>query len=292
MAFDNLLLHPQTRSNTESFLSTPSHALMIVGPPGSGKSALARFIASMLLQVSSEQIDSHAYFMHITKPEDKQEIPIDRIRQTIRATRLKMPEGKHRVIFIEEAQNLSPEAQNALLKILEEPARQTSFILTSPSDKGVLPTIRSRVRSLPIHPVTLPAATQHFAARYPADQIETAWRLSQGSAELLQALLNEDKDHPLKSAVGQAKTLLGQSTYERLLTFDKLGGDKDRIRLTLDALSRVLAALHRVAVEKNNLPQIKSLSSARRLVTDALSAIETNTSPKLITLNLVLKLPL
>lgn len=291
MIFENTLLHPQTRSNAENFLSSPTHGLLIAGSAGSGKSSLARLITSFLLNVPVDQVSSHPYFVHVTKPKDKQEIPIDKVRETIRATRLKMPKGQHRVILIEEAQTLSHQAQNALLKSLEEPSRQTTFILTAPSEEGVLPTIRSRLRSLTVYPVNLGASTRHFAERYPADQIEAAWRLSQGSVGLLQALLNEDKEHPLKSAVDQAKTLLGQSTYERLLTFDKISGDKDQIRLVLDALSRVLSALHRAAVEKNNLAQQQSLSSARRTVTEALDALQTNASPKLITLNLVLKLP-
>ncbi|MEX1995351.1 MAG: hypothetical protein WD887_01070, partial [Candidatus Saccharimonadales bacterium] len=257
----------------------------------SGKSALARLIAVILMDVPPEKVDSHPYFMHLTKPEDKQEIPIDKIRQTIRATRLKMPEGKHRVIFIEQAESLSTEAQNALLKILEEPPTQTTFILTVPSVDKVLSTITSRVRSLTVHPVNLEISTGHYRKQYPANQVETAWRLSQGSAGLLQALLLQDRDHPLKSAVDEAKKLLGQSTYERLLTFEKIGSDRDQIRLVLEALSLVLTALHRAAVDKGNMPQTKTLSSARRLVTDALGALDSNTSSKLITLNLVLKLP-
>lgn len=59
-------------------------------------------------------------------------------------------QGSLNVCIVEEAQNLSIEAQNALLKILEEPPLQSRIILTSPSESNLLPTINSRCRIISI----------------------------------------------------------------------------------------------------------------------------------------------
>jgi len=74
------------------------------------------------------------------------EISIDWIRQ-VREEISKPPyEGERRFIIVLNAENLTREAQNSMLKILEEPRTPTTFILVSDAPQAVLPTIRSRSR--------------------------------------------------------------------------------------------------------------------------------------------------
>jgi DNA polymerase III subunit delta' len=287
----DILLHPQTAKNLSDFLGRPSHALMIVGPTGSGKSTLAARLACELIKTPQTGLDDCPNVIKVSRPKDKQEISIDKIREVIRALRLKVLRDQQRLILIEDAQALSHEAQNALLKVLEEPSQRTIFILTAVSKDSVLPTIVSRTQQLIIHPASLPQAVKHYQDKFSTKDIESAWMLSQGYPGLLNALLNDEQEHPLKVAVEQAKQIVAQSTYERLLTFEKIGNDKTQLGLVLDALSRVLSALHRRAVDKDNAAQAKSIAASRRLVNDALQALQTNTSTKLITLNLALRLP-
>lgn len=287
-SLDKLLLHPRTAAEARLFVSQPSHALLIIGLPGSGKTAAARALAADILKVGN--LDNYPYFMQVTRPKDKQDIPIDDIRAVLRKLQLKTP-GKQairRVIFIENAQHMSAEAQNALLKATEEPASDTIFMLSVPSERSVLPTIASRTQKLRIQPVSLAQAKAHYSS-LGDDELEGAWRLSQGHSGLLQALLTNQAEHPLKNAVDSAKQVLQMKPYERLIELDKLSKDKEQFGLLLLALGRVLTALHRAAIGRQAAQQ-KPLLAARRLVTKLQGALEANVSTRLIVLELALNL--
>ena len=75
----------------------------------------------------------------------KQSISIDDVRNLKKHIFQKPVEFSHKIIIIEEAHKLTIEAQNALLKILEEPPKNIIIILEAQNKEGLLPTIRSRV---------------------------------------------------------------------------------------------------------------------------------------------------
>ncbi len=288
MMDNQLLLNARTRVAAGIYIKQPPHALMIVGLPGSGKTALAHYLAAEVL--GSKDVTSHPYFLTLTRPKDKRDIPIDDVRQVLHKLRLKTP-GKgavRRIVFIEDAHNLSGEAQSALLKALEEPAADTAYILSVPSIRSVLPTIASRAQSLTLHPVTLTQAQEHYAGKYPQSAIKNAWQLSQGRGGLLNALLGNATEHPLKQSVDSAKQFLRHDKYQRLLELDKLSKDKEQFNLFLDALGKVLAALQNATVGKGG--RQAGLLRSRRLVTQLQAALAANTAPRLIALELALKL--
>ena len=80
-------------------------------------------------------------------------IKIDRVRELRHSLSMKPYEARVRVVIIEGAQAMNPEASNALLKILEEPPDRTVFVLTAADPGDLLPTIVSRCRQLRFHPV-------------------------------------------------------------------------------------------------------------------------------------------
>ena len=80
------------------------------------------------------------------KPEPGKSIGIKEIRILKKKISRKPFHQKYKIIFIQEAENLTIEAQNALLKTLEEPPGHTIIILSVPSESSLLPTIQSRCR--------------------------------------------------------------------------------------------------------------------------------------------------
>jgi DNA polymerase-3 subunit delta' len=81
-------------------------------------------------------------------------IPVDLIREVVIPEAARSPfEGKYKVFIIEEAERMNPQAQNALLKTLEEPQPDTVFVLLSGNEDEVLETIRSRCRIVRLEPV-------------------------------------------------------------------------------------------------------------------------------------------
>lgn len=292
-AFNGMLLHLRTKKQITSFVNKPSHALAIIGPSGSGKLVVARGIAVALLGLSSiKTLQKYAYLTHIKRPEGKQDIPIDSVRSITKLLKLKVPGDRviRRVVVIEDAQDLNEEAQNAMLKMLEEPAPDCVFILTVSSTESLLPTIISRTQKLNVQPVTLDDALSYFGNDYPHKQIESAWNLSQGSVGLLLAILRDDKEHPLKIAVDNAKEYLKKNKYERLLLVDGLSKDKKQLALFLEALLKLLSALHHDAVRRSGKSQQEKILASRKLAYKLQDALDANASPKLVTLELALNL--
>lgn len=285
---DQILLHERTDNQIKALLQSPPHAVMIIGPAGSGKRAVAKHIASQLLDVPLEKVDSQPYYVEITKPDGKSEIPIEAIRELIKSLRLKTA-GRRRVVLIEGAHDLSEEAQNALLKAIEEPPDNTVFMLTTITQNSVLPTIASRSQKLNIYPVGQSEAHNHFN-KFSASEIDSAWSLTRGSAGLLSAILHDKDGHEMKQAVSEAKLFLKMDQIERVIFLDKISTNKGDFIVFLDALSRVYAALSDAAIAKDNKSQLNKLVASRRLTYQAAESLSKNVSARLISLKLALSL--
>lgn len=290
--FNEALLHPQTKKNAETFLRAPSQTLLLLGPKGSGKIALARMIAAFLLGIREAELDAYPYFAIISKEPNKKNIPIESIRQIKKTVQLKVPlkTAVNRIILIRDAQLMNAEAQNAFLKTLEEPAAGTVFLLTADSTTNLLPTLISRTLTLKVHTVSLETALSFYGERE-KNEVETAWRLSQGAAGLMKTLLYEE-DNELRSAVKKAKSLLLKNRYERLLELDKASRNKEEFSELLEGLARVVKALYRISAEKNDKPRTTALLRAMSLILDAQKELDSNVLARLIALKLSLGLPI
>ncbi len=290
---NDLLLNKSTLVQARAFINNPSHALLISGGGGSGKASIARLIASELLGLrTTEQLEKYPYFTHLKRPDGKQDIPIDSIRQLNKVLKLKAPGSREvrRVVIIEDAQDLNEEASNGLLKMLEEPPADCVFILSAVSSHNLLPTISSRTQQLQVRPLSLDQSLKFLQTKYSEKEIESAWRLSQGAAGLMLAILRDDKEHPLKVAVDEAKNYLRKDIYGRLLLSDSLSRDKKQLALLLEALAKLLAALQSSAAALGSDAQTQKILASRRLVLRLQEALEANVSPKLISLKLGLNL--
>ena len=137
-------------------LSGVHHAWLFVGPPGSGRSNMARAFAQSLICKSSgcgECKDcqlvvngNHPDLSILTT--DKVVITIDEVRTLVASSSLGSSTGGYRVMLIEDADRMAERSSNVLLKALEEPPEKTIWLLCAPSEMDMLPTIRSRVRKL------------------------------------------------------------------------------------------------------------------------------------------------
>jgi hypothetical protein len=293
--FSNLLLHKATKAQLDAFISQPANSLLITGPAGSGKKAVAKQLSAALLGISAERLENHPYFTLIEKPTDKSEISIDAVRKLIKSTELKAPKSTNsqlnRVALLQDAQFLSSEAQNALLKLLEEPPAGTLLVLTTVSEEDLLPTVASRAQKLKVINPNLPDSLKFFDDFKPAE-VEAAWWLSQGGVGLMSALLTSEVEHPLKHAVNQAKQFLSQSPYKRLIFLQSVSKDKAGFNLFLDALSRVLGALHADSLKKDNQQITKKVLQSRQAVEQAIKQSEGNANTRLMSLALGLNIPL
>ena len=135
------------------------HAVVLMGMAGVGKRTLARLLACAFLCVGEGakpcmQCKGCRRAMNGTHPdlltpsagEKERYIKVDHLREILHALSMHATEGGNRVVLLENAQRMTPQAQNALLKSLEEPDGSTRFILTASGETGLLSTVRSRCR--------------------------------------------------------------------------------------------------------------------------------------------------
>jgi DNA polymerase-3 subunit delta' len=133
-----------------------------------------------------------------------------------------------RIVLLADAQNMTREAQNALLKVLEEPPEGSMLILTATSEQALLSTIVSRCQVLPLQKPEGGLLSKELSALgYKPDAISLALRISDGWPGLAIAMLNPDVEHPFTKATEQARSLLQQSTFERLATVDGLAKKRE-----------------------------------------------------------------
>ena len=120
------------------------HAFLFEGPEGTGKKETAISFAKLLLK---SEIKNHPDFLLIQPKKDT--ISIDQIREElIRFLSLTPFLGDKKVAIIEKAELMNKEAQNALLKTLEEPKGNSVLILISSKPELLLPTILSRCQKI------------------------------------------------------------------------------------------------------------------------------------------------
>ncbi len=286
----SLLLHPATRRTAERYLEHPSHALVVAGPRGIGKESLAVYMAAGIVSVDSAAFASYPY-KTIMRSIDDTAISIDQVRELQQFLALKIPGDKPiaRVVMIVDAHLLSVEAQNALLKLLEEPPLDTVFILTVAHMEMLLPTIRSRVSVLQVSPPPLDELQEWYKARgYAAKAIERGLMITGGLPGLTTALLAEDTKHPLYEATETARAILQRKGYERLLLVDSLSKQKQQ---TKDVLF-VLAQMARMALLRDKGTGQDNERWTRILKTcfTATEQMQRNVQPKLVLTHLMLEL--
>lgn len=152
-----------------------SHAYILEGAKGMGKKLLANTIAKTLeckqkqstpcgVCTSCKVFDSgnHTDVFYI-RPEKTKSLGIDAVReQIIQTVSIKPYEYEYKIFIIEHADSMTTQAQNALLKTLEEPPAYAVFFLLAESTEAFLPTILSRCIVLKLRPLTIDKIKQYL----------------------------------------------------------------------------------------------------------------------------------
>jgi DNA polymerase-3 subunit delta' len=280
------VLHPASEKQLAAAAKSPAHAILLAGPSGSGKALAVHSLGEMILRLPVGSLDKYAYARTISS--ENGSIGIERVREVEQFLGLKVPtqQAINRVVIIEDANTMTPEAQNALLKTLEEPPAGTVLLLTSTNEKALLPTIASRVQVLRLRRPEKAVLTKHFTEQGKnADQIERAYTISGGLPGLMTAVL-ADTEHPLLRATELARQLLSQSAYERLLVVDALSKDKEQTA----SLVYILEQMAHVSLQSATGPSASRWQSILAAAYGTSEAIESSAQLKLALTNLMLHL--
>jgi DNA polymerase-3 subunit delta' len=243
------LLHPRTRSQLKTAVSTRPGSYIFHGPAGVGKFRAASDLADELSCAPGDFL--------VLRPEDKPSILIEQVRALLPPLSLAItaPSGM-RVVAIDDAQALTVEAQNALLKLIEEPPSRTVFILVTNQLESLLPTVRSRCQAIFFAPIPF----NDLAAWLQSDQ-----QVDEQQARQLAAIAN--------GAPGHALTLAKDSTAAAGIA--QL--DQDASSLGNQNLFQRLQLARRLIDTKADLSRFGSLVQSHILKTatsDQMSALE------------------
>lgn len=290
---------------------TVSHAYIIEGPDGSGKMTFALNIAAALSCKNSgnadavpcgecEQCEKILHGMStdvmIIDSGDKSTIGIDSVRRMKEDMYLSPTENDYKVYIIDEAQLLTVQAQNALLKVLEEPPKNTVVMLLCDDAKNILITVKSRARLMRMQLFTSEEIEKYILSNSSAardmkknssDRFGTLVEGANGKIGRALDLLNEEK---LSEITEQRK--LTDKIIEAIISshgffpiYDAITALPQKRNELIDVFSSVLCAMRDIFVIKKYASselcyyynRDDAIKTARRISLGKLSSVITLT---------------
>lgn len=221
----------------DDFSRALPHATLVTGPVGAGLGTLADHIArsngNLLVKVAPESKRTGSLAA----------ISIERIRELYVETRSR--QSTPSFVIIDDADAMTTSAQNSLLKLLEEPNESIYFILTSHSPDRLLATIRSRVRTLAIPPLSTLESRRllrSIGIKDPLAEQRLLFVADGLPAELKRLAETDTEFKDLSDRVNKARKLIEGSVYSRLAAVQSMAEDR---AATLKIIETVILLLRR-----------------------------------------------
>lgn len=175
-----------------------SHANLIVGVDGIGKSVIAKYLSNNIIEPrdNAESVDIVRYYPSSSS------FGVDDIRNIIDEVSKKPYEGDKKVLILYKCDKMTTQAQNALLKTIEEPPAGVYLILLSDSLETILDTIQSRCQVYKLTPLSKDDISEYIDLYYPqidSDDRQAALAFSTGIPGKIDKFINDEKLKELRN---------------------------------------------------------------------------------------------
>ena len=266
--FDELYGNDALKKKISAFIDNETfpHSSMIVGEEGSGRRTLARLIAMALNCEKKSDTSSvpcgrcnpcrriregnFPDVKYLRKNAGKATIGVDEIRSFKEDMYLSATESKYKIYVFEDADTLTPQAQNALLISLEEPSKNVVSILIAEHTDKILTTIKSRVQQF-----TMQRFSPSEISRFLLDTSEDARAMKAENGERFSGILMASG-----GKIGAAYTLMD----------DEAAADNEKMR---SAVTDLISALSPKAKYETLYRAITDLPTARAELKEVLEAL-------------------
>jgi DNA polymerase-3 subunit delta' len=200
--FDGILGQKRVITLLSSHVKTGdfSHAYLFSGPNGSGKEYIAKRFSKYILCGSGKDDNCktcsqfekgiHSDFIVL---DDEKSIKIDEVRNAMERINLSPNAGEKKVLFVKNAENLTEEAANALLKTLEEPPRNSVIVLTTNSIKKLPETIASRSQQIKLSLLSEEDIEKILSTKFINEDMKKIIELSSGNIGFAEELARNDE---------------------------------------------------------------------------------------------------
>ena len=203
------------------------HAYIFEGERGGGSLEAAKLFANALICTRKEtapcgscipctlaKVGNHPDIKIITAPKDKKNIPVDSIREILTDSMKKPYEDGKKVYIVAYGDEMNEQAQNAFLKLLEEPPEYAVFVILAENTESLLPTVRSRCEIIKFLPVPEEKIKNILKSSYPdIKNADFLARYAMGNVEKAKRLACDEGFMPLRSG---AFDMLGKLLSENL----------------------------------------------------------------------------
>lgn len=268
MSLDSLILHPRTRQIAQKIATNLPHGLIIDGPVGIGvrqtAEAIAREIGATVFVIEPKKKIKGELAVDLFEGS----VIIDDIRDLYHQTRTGQHD-KHVYILDTGGKSMTRGAQNAFLKLLEEPRSNLHFIIATHQFDQLLPTIVSRCQRLPLHPIT-DEQTMELITSLGITDATKGTRLAfvgRGLPALIKRLADDETLYEARIAIMRdAKTLLGSDTYDKLITIHRYRESRADALTLIDDVNHQLRTILRSQPNKQLVATIERFLEIRAAI--------------------------
>ena len=277
------------------------HAILLEGDKGTGRHTLMRFLSEAAVCGGENppcgvcrgchlaQIGTHPDIT-VTAPEDgKKNITVAQIRELRLEAYVKPHMADRRVFVIDKADSMNEQAQNALLKVLEEPPGDIIFILIAESAAALLDTIISRCTVLSLVPPEMPDALRYLVnnTEFSEEQIKEALKTTGGNIGAAKEALAGGETAAQSAAKRFSELLISGNEAEML----KITAQFEKSRVSADDFLKELKLSVAAEIKKNlrNTYSAKALARFYDSLAEFEDALKTNINLSLLFCALVCK---